>query len=62
MWRNTLMKIQTNLTHLGKTTANTRGHADLTISFLFATYFYTEKKKATDKPRGRNAKGDECRV
>lgn len=59
------MKIQTNLTHLGRTTANTRGHADLTISFLFASYFYTKKrkkKKATDKPRGRNAKDDECQV
>lgn len=63
MWRNTLMKKQTNLTHLGRTTANTRGHADLTISLLFVSYFYTKKrKKATDKPRGRNAKDDECRL
>ena len=51
---------KTNLTHLGRTTANTRGHADLTISFLLVSCFYTKKrKKATDMPRGRNAKGDE---
>lgn len=57
MWRNTLMKKQTNLTHLGRTTTNTRSHADLTISLLFVSYFYTKKRnKATDKPRRRNAK------
>lgn len=45
MWRNTLIKKQTNLTHLGRTTANTRGHADLTISLLFVSYFCTKKRK-----------------
>lgn len=56
MWRNTLMKIQTNLTHLGRTTANTRGHADLTISFLFASYFYTKKRK---KKKPQTSLGEE---
>lgn len=39
------MKKETNLIHLGRTTANTRGHADLTISLLFVSYFYTKKRK-----------------